>query len=174
MSESHVHGYVCSACGRQHSEVPLSFAADFPDAYANMSLDDRENRALISSDQCIIDDDQFYLRGCIELPVLLAEEIFLWGVWARVHERDFDEIHEHWNSAGRENRIGPFKGRLANSISIYPQTLNMKLAIQIRPAGERPVFVLEEPDHPLTQEQQNGLTGEKAREYACLLLRMAK
>jgi hypothetical protein len=174
LNESQTAGYVCSTCGRQHDEIPLSFAADFPDPYANLSREERENRALISSDQCIIDHDQFYLRGCIELPIVASDEIFLWGVWARIHENDFDQIHENWNSAGRENQIGPFKGRLANSLSIYPETLNMKLAIEIQPVSQRPLFLLEEPDHPLTQEQQNGLRREKAREYACLLLRMTK
>ena len=174
MSQSQTPGYVCSTCGKQHDKIPFSFAAEFPDPYANLSRDDRENRALISSDQCIIDHAQFFLRGCIELPIVASEEVFLWGVWARVHEPDFDEIHENWNSARRENRIGPFKGRLANSLSIYPQTLSMKLTIQIQPVGERPLFLLDEPEHPLTQEQQNGLSLEKARQYACLLLRLAK
>lgn len=174
MSQSRTSGYVCSSCGQQHDEIPFSFAADFPDPYANLSRDDRENRALISSDQCIIDNDQFYLRGCIELPILSSDEVFLWGVWARVHEKDFDQIHENWDSTGREKRIGPFKGRLANSLCIYPPTLSMNLAIHIQPLGERPLFLLEDPDHPLTQEQQNGLSREKARDYACLLLRMAK
>lgn len=174
MSQSQTPHYLCSTCGREHHEIPLSFAADFPDPYANLSRDDRENRALISSDQCIIDKDQFYLRGCIELPIAGSEEVFLWGVWARIHEKDFDEIHENWNSAGRESRIGPFKGRLANSLSIYPQTLGMKLEIHIQPVGERPLFLLEEPGHLLTQEQQNGLSREKAHQYACLLLRLAK
>lgn len=98
----------------------------------------------------------------------------MWGVWASVHEKDFDQIHENWNSVGRENRIGPFKGRLANSLSIYPKTLNMKLAIRIQPAGQRPLFFLEEPGHLLTQAQENGLSREKACEYSCLLMRMAK
>lgn len=100
---------------------PLKFAADFPDTYANLSRDDRDNRALISSDQCIIDQEQFYLRGCLELPIVNSNHIFLWGAWARVHEKDFDQIHEFWETAGREGAIGPFKGRLANSLSIYPR-----------------------------------------------------
>jgi hypothetical protein len=173
LTQSPSPGYICSTCGKAHDEIPLSFAADFPDPYAKLSREDRENRALISSDQCIIDQDQFFLRGCIELPIVSSDEVFLWGVWARVHERDFDLIHENWDSMGRENRIGPFKGRLANSLSLYPETLSMKLAVHMQPAGQRPLFLLEEPDHPLTLEQQNGLALGKAREYACLLLRMA-
>jgi hypothetical protein len=149
----------------------LSFAADFPDPYANLSRDDRENRALISSDQCIIDEEQFYLRGCLELPISDSSDIFLWGVWARVHEKDFDQIQEFWERVGRESVIGPFKGRLANSLAIYPDTINMKLEIRIQPAGQRPLFVLDEAEHPLAIEQRLGLDMAKAHEYACILLR---
>jgi hypothetical protein len=96
------------------------------------------------------------------------------GVWARIHEKDFDTIHDFWEKAGREHMIGPFKGRLANSLSIYPETLNLRLEVKIRPAGERPVFLLEEAEHPLTIEQRIGLNSSKAREYACLLLRKSR
>ena len=152
----------------------LSFAADFPDSYVNLSKDARDARALIGSDQCVIDQEQFYLRGCIELPVRESEGSFLWGVWARVHEVDFDEFAEYWETERREEMIGPYKGRLANSLSIYPETLNMKLEIQIQPVGSRPLFFLEDQDHPMTIEQRTGLSMEKAKEYACLLFRMEK
>lgn len=137
--------YLCHTWGKAHDEVPLSFAADYPDPYANLSREDRDNRALVSSDQCIIDQEQFYLRGCLELPIVGSNDVFLWGVWARVHEKDFDTIHEFWEKEGREHKIGPFKGRLSNSLSIYADTLNLRLRIQILPVGQRPLFILEEP-----------------------------
>lgn len=165
--------YICHTCGKQHDEIPLSFAADFPDPYANLNREDRDNRALISSDQCIIDQEQFYLRGCLELPIINSDGIFLWGVWARVHEKDFDQINEFWERAGRENVIGPFKGRLANSLSIYPDTLNLRLEIRIQPVGQRPLFVIEEAGHVLSLEQRNGLDMEKAKDYACILMRQS-
>jgi len=166
--------FVCSSCGRQHAGVPLSFAADYPDPYANLSLDERDARATAGSDQCIIDQREFYIRGCLELPILGADDVFLWGLWARVNEDVFDEIDDHWESRERENRIGPYKGRLANALPIYPDTMNQRLEIQIRPVGSRPLFILEELDNPLSIEQRNGITRQKAEEYACLLLRMAK
>jgi len=164
---------ICHTCGKRHDQIPFSFAADFPDPYANLNRDDRDNRALISSDQCIIYQEQFYLRGGLELPILDSSDIFLWGVWAGVHEKDFDQIQEFWEREGRESVIGPFKGRLANSLSVYPETLNMKLEIRIQPAGQRPLFVLEEREHPLAIEQRLGIDMAKAREYVCILMRKA-
>jgi hypothetical protein len=94
-------------------------------------------------------------------------------VWARVHEKDFDQIQEFWEREGRESVIGPFKGRLANSLSVYPETLNMKLEIRIQPAGQRSLFFLEEGEHPLAIEQRLGIDMAKAREYVCILMRKA-
>jgi hypothetical protein len=169
-----INSYVCSCCGLEHSGLPLSFAADFPDPYANLNKEDRDARALIASDQCIIDHEQFYIRGCIELPIRNSTEIFLLGVWASVHEKDYDEIEQHWESDGRERKIGPYKGRLANSLSLYPETLNLKLEIKIQPVGTRPRFFLEDTEHAMTVEQKTGLAMLKAEEYACRLLKMAK
>jgi hypothetical protein len=166
--------YVCSHCGKHHPGIPLSFAANFPDPYASLKKEERETRAIIGTDQCVIDQEQFYIRGCIELPIRETDSVFLWGVWARVHEKDYDEISAHSLYEGRENKIGPYKGKFANSLSIYPETLNLKLEIRIKPVGARPAFVLEDPEHPMAAEQGIGLTMQQAEEYACLLLRMVK
>jgi hypothetical protein len=70
-------GFVCRTCGQSHDGVPLSFAADFPDMYANMSESDRGARALISSDQCIVDEELFFIRGCLEIPLLDSSPLFI-------------------------------------------------------------------------------------------------
>jgi len=114
--------------------------------YANMSESDRA-RALISSDQCIVDEARFFIRGCLEIPVLDSSEVFIWGLWALVKEEVFNEISDSWEEEGRETRRGPFKARLANSLSVYPETLNLRLRIVIQPLGTRPLFILEEEQH---------------------------
>jgi hypothetical protein len=45
-----------------------------------MSEPDRGARALISSDQCIVDETSFFIRGCLEIPVLESSEVFIWGL----------------------------------------------------------------------------------------------
>jgi len=163
------NAWTCSCCGQVHTTVPFSFAADFPDNYANMASDERDNRAVISSDQCIIDDNEFWIRGCLEIPIRDTDEIFIWGLWANLFEEDFDTIHDHWETPNRENLIGPFKGRLGNKLSLYPQTANLKLTIQIQPLGTRPLIFIDE-DHPLKSEQEEGISLETARRYSCMLM----
>lgn len=139
--------------------------------YANMSDSDRGSRALISSDQCIVDDKWFFIRGCLEIPVLDSSEVFIWGLWASVKEDAFNEIWESWEEERRETRRGPFKARLANSLSVYPETLNQKLRIVIQPVGTRPLFILEE-EHPLATAQQRGISRLEAMELTATLLHM--
>jgi hypothetical protein len=162
--------YVCALCGKSHDGLPLSFAAEYPDMYANMDRDQRDVRCVHGSDQCIIDQEWFFIRGCLEIPIIKSGDIFLWGLWVVVREEVFDEISACWELAGREKLRGPFKGRLGNSLSVYQETLNLKVQILIRPVGERPLLVIEEDDHPLAAEQRFGITRERAWELAALLL----
>jgi len=162
-------GFVCRTCGQSHDGVPLSFAADFPDIYANMSESDRRGRTLISSDQCIVDEELFFVRGCLEIPLLDSSDVFVWGLWALVKEEVFNEISESWEEESRETRRGPFKARLANSLSVYPETLNLKLRIVIQPVGTRPLFILEE-EHHLATAQQHGISRSEAMELSATLL----
>jgi len=82
MSKDSIEIYRCPTCGKSHSELPLSFAADFPDMYANMTGDERDARATIGSDQCIINREWFFIRGCLEIPIIGRDEPLLWGLWA--------------------------------------------------------------------------------------------
>jgi hypothetical protein len=163
--------FLCASCGENHVGLAQSFAADFPDRYPNLSREERDTRAVISSDQCIIDQEEFYIRGCLEIPILGAEEPFIWGLWARVKEEDFDDLSANWEASGREFRSGPYKGRLANALAIYAQTFNLRLEMRVRPVGTRPLFWIED-ESELADLQRNGMTWQRASEQACLLMRM--
>ena len=76
--------YTCHVCGERHDDVPMSFAADYPDMYAGLSKAERDARAVIGSDQCIIDNTLYFLRGCLEVPIIGSQEVFIWGLWASI------------------------------------------------------------------------------------------
>jgi hypothetical protein len=170
LDEDMTDSYRCSTCGQVHVGLPLSFAAEFPDQYAKMTREERDARAVIGSDQCIIDQQWFFIRGCLEIPIVDSDEVFLWGLWASVRQEVFDEISECWELAGRERSRGPFKGRLVNSLAEYPETFNLKMRIVLQPVGARPLFVVEEADHPLAIEQSSGITRERALAMSALVL----
>ncbi len=160
----------CATCGQVHVGLPMSFAADSPDMYANMNRDERDTRSVRGSDQYIIDQKWFFIRGCLEIPIINSEEVFLWGLWASVREGVFDEIEDCWELQGREKCRGPFKGRLANSLAEYPETLNLKVKILLQPVGTRPTFVVEESTHQLALEQAQGISRDRALYLASLVM----
>lgn len=151
--------------------MPLSFACDFPDLYANLSPDEREARAVISSDQCVLDEKWFFLRGVIELPLKDAKGTFLWGLWASVTEQNYDEIDRLWTEEGRENLGDSFAARLANALpGYYPSSLNLKVRLYLRPVGQRPVFMVED-EHELKRSQNEGITLHQAADMAHRLMK---
>jgi hypothetical protein len=160
--------WMCSCCGELHSELPISFAADFPDMYADLSEDERSSRTECSSDQCIIDDDFYAIRGLIEIPIQGTDQNFLWGAWARISLEDFIEIQESWEEEGREEKRGPFKGRLANKLTPH-DALNLKLMVRLRAVGTRPLFFIDEP-HLLTTQQKDGMSLDEARRLSATLM----
>jgi hypothetical protein len=135
-----------------------------------MKREGRDARALIGSDQCVIDEQWFFIRGCLEVPILGNDEPFVWGLWASIKEDVYDEISDCWTLEERDKLHGPFKGRLANSLTVYPETLNLKTEIAIQPVGTRPLFKIEETNHLLAQEQSSGISLARAMELASLLL----
>lgn len=165
--------WTCPTCGKSHSDAPLSFAVDFPDMYAHLKREDRDLRAVVGTDQCIVDERWFFVRGCLEIPVLGLSEPFLWSLWASVRQDVFDEISDCWTQEGREKTHGPFKSRLANSLSVYPETLNLKVEIRMQPVGTRPLFLAEEAEHQLAIEQRLGITWTRAMDLASFLLHQA-
>lgn len=161
--------YKCTTC-QVHAGLPMSFAADSPDMYANMNRDERDARCVRGSDQYIIDQQHFFIRGCLEIPIIGSADVFLWGLWASVREEVFDEIADCWELEGRENCHGPFRGRLANSLAEYPETLNLKIKILLQPLGTRPLFVVEGPTHQLAIEQAHGIARDRALHLASLVM----
>lgn len=168
---SPLDGYFCATCKQFHSGLPLSYGADFPDSYLSLNEKEREQRALIGSDQCIIDEEMYFIRGLVALRIMGLQDSFLWGVWASVWKEAFDEMSENWETPGREKLIGPFKGRINNALPQYsPTTLNLKCSIRIEPVGSRPLFFIDEPEHPLAIEQRNGISLERVQQIASALM----
>lgn len=162
-------GFRCTGCGEWHDELPMSFGATAPFWYDAIAPEERGRRAEISSDQCILDGKHYFVRGCLELPVVDGPEPFVWGVWVSLSEASFQRMSELWETPGREQEP-PYFGWLSTSLPGYPETVNLKTRVHTRPLGERPLIELEPTDHPLAVEQRRGITLERVREIASQLL----
>jgi hypothetical protein len=169
LADTAFDGYQCEICGQFHAGQYISVAFDSPDPYAGLKESDKD-RAHLGTDDCVIGNDEFYLRGIIELPIVGIDETFLWGVWVRVWQKDYDEFADHYDAKDKERLIGPYKARLSNKLLGYdPGTLNLKCTLRVQPVGSRPLLMIDEPEHPLGIEQRNGITLVRARQMSALV-----
>ncbi|MFI8421070.1 DUF2199 domain-containing protein [Streptomyces sp. NPDC085479] len=121
---------------------------------------------LLSSDQCVINGQHYFVKGLLEIPVIGTDEVFSWGVWVSLSRDNFARAADMWDTAGREAEK-PYFGWLTTELALYaPSTLNLKTHVHTRPVGRRPFVELEPTDHPLAVEQRTGITRDRVREIA--------
>ena len=162
-------GFFCKTCGQRHDGWPMSFGTNAPIYYESIPEDERPSRCDLTDDLCVIDGQSFFIRGCLELPVIGGDEPFVWGAWASLSEASFRRTLEIWEQEGRESEP-PFFGWLSTSLPFYPETLSLKTHVHTRPLGQRPFIELEPTDHPLAIEQRQGLSRDRLREIVETLL----
>ena len=157
----------CTACGQVHEGMP-SFAAEAPLNYYSVPAAERDLRCRLETDSCVIDGKDYYIRGCIELPVHGEAEPFTWGVWVSLSSTSFNAWLECFDHTNRSH-VRPLFGWLNAWLKPYPDTMNIKTRVHLRDNGIRPFIELEPTDHLLAIEQRDGITVERVAElYAAL------
>jgi hypothetical protein len=152
--------YRCTSCGETHEGLP-DIGADKPDQWWDIPEEEREGRIELTDDTCIIDGEDFFIRGVIHIPVHGQPEDFGFGVWVSQKKENFYAYQENFDSA----EIGPFFGWLCTKLSCYEQeTLLLKTMAHFRGGGQRPEIKIEPTDHPLAIEQHEGISPERAWE----------
>jgi len=134
---------------------------DRPDYYWQVPEDEVDKRIELTPDTCVIDDEDFFIRGVIEIPVLNYPETFGFGVWVSQKRENFYTYLDNYDSA----EIGPFFGWLSNRINYYEEeTLSLKTKAHFRRGDLRPSIEVEPTEHQLSLDQRNGIALEKAWE----------
>jgi hypothetical protein len=153
----------CSTCHEMHDLSDMQVGYERPDAWYAVRPDQREERWEMNRDLAALDDERFFIRGLVWIPVH-GEEPYAWGVWAAVDEEHFRGYEALFDRPHGEHQP-PFPGRIANQLPGYPQTLG--LAVTIRPASgtQRPAFVVDDAAHPLAAEQRDGVHVERVLEF---------
>lgn len=146
----------------------MSYAAEAPALYYSIPDNERISRVELSSDQCIIDDQAFFVRGCLEIPVHDSTDPFVWGVWVSLSKNSFARTQELWTQEGREQEP-PYFGWLSTELPIYPGTINLRTLVHTRPLGSRPFIELEPTEHPLSIEQRQGIALGRVQEIDTLI-----
>jgi hypothetical protein len=137
-------------------------AAWDPEAHA------ASERSALSSDQCVIEEEQWFLRGLLTVPVAgseaPSEDDLVFGVWLSVSEGTFDRAVELWEDE-RRVRDPAYPGWLANDLPGFPATVGVLARLKTMPVGKRPLVQLNAEDtHPLAAAVRDGVSPERAAE----------
>lgn len=156
------HSWTCHCCGKQFNNLTLAVALLVPDPWLELTEAEREARGKIDSNLCSI-DDHYFVRGCLDIPIVGHEDVFSFGVWVSVSKESFTRILDLWDEEIRGDQP-PLFGWLCNSILGYPDTYALKTHVHLRDGGIRPFIELEPTDHPLAVEQREGITLNRVEE----------
>ena len=151
---------VCATCGKTHSDFPhIGSAAPY---YWSEKFK-ADPACFLTEDLCVINNEDFFVRGCIEIPVHDHPEPFSWGVWVTHKKENFEIYRENPDSAD----IGPFFGWLSTQIDYYPiSTINLQTKAFYQGGGLRPSIILRESDHPLAIHQRTGISLQEVWQIA--------
>ncbi|HLZ64849.1 MAG TPA: DUF2199 domain-containing protein [Aliidongia sp.] len=154
--------FKCTSCGEWHEGMP-TFGANAPLYYYSIPAEDRDLRCALRTDTCVVDQEHFFVRGCLEIPVHDEPEPFVWGVWISLSKNHFDQFVACFD-VNHRSHIGPFFGWLSAEFPFYPSAENLKTRAHLRDNGVRPYIELEPTDHPLAVEQRTGINVDRVAE----------
>ena len=118
---------------------------------------------LIDSDTCIINDD-YFIRGILEIPILDSQDVFIWGIWVTLSRNNFIRYKDLFKAPDVSKEPAYF-GWFASRLKGYEDTLNLKTHVHLQNGGLRPKIELEHShNHLLCIEQQEGITLHRVNE----------
>ena len=165
----------CGSCEEWHSGPLLDLSFNHPHYWSDRYVSgcrwsilpsgkfDISSKTFLDEDYCVINDEDFFVRGIIQLPILGTAETFCWGVWGSLSRANFEILLKVEDDPKRAEVPLMFSW-LSSQISDYPETLSLKMYVDVQEPGNRPLFRLEESDHPLSQEYHHGITPERVKE----------
>jgi hypothetical protein len=157
--------WTCKICGKVHEGIADSYGYDAPWQWYSIPKAERAKRAFLNQDYCVIDETDFFVRGCIEIPILGALEPFLWGVWVSLNKSNFEREQKLVKDPKRSDEPAYF-GWLCTRIEIYPDTAGLMTDVHTRRVGLRPLVRVQRSEHPLSLEQRNGISMDRVLDIA--------
>jgi len=160
MADIKTFEFKCTCCDEIHKGLP-SFGSDAPNYYFSIPEDEIKDRVLLTSDKCIVDNQYFFVRGCLELPIIGYDDVFTFGSWVSLSMDNFEKFESLFEEKQRSHN-DPMFGWFSTWIySLYEGSENIKSRIHLRDNGIRPYIELEPTEHPLSIAQTKGITPEQ-------------
>lgn len=154
----------CSSCGQIHAldEMELTFAR--PEPIDQIPETERAGRIKQNKDLASIGDDRFFVRAVLPLPVHDRNVPYNLGVWAEVTEETFFRVLDLWDDP-EQDKEPAFSATLQNRLPHLPETCDLPVTLHLTGPKTRPRLVVPPSDHPLHQQQCQGVTAHVANQY---------
>jgi hypothetical protein len=157
-------GYKCSVCGKIHDGLPLDLVFNAPFYWNDELLKSDPEKNFLSSDMCVVNADDFFIRAIVEIPIIGTDKTFNWGIWVSLSKENFKRYSEVY---GTEKELSEphYFGWFSSQLKGYPDCLKIKTTVYLQGNKLRPKIVLDHSDpHLLCQEQHGGITMHRVEE----------
>lgn len=141
--------------------MPLCFGGEFPDYYFSVPPNERDQRIKITESLCVVDNEHFFHKGRITIPIIDHTENLVFNVWTSISEENFKKRNDLWEDPNRVNE-DPYFGWLQTIVPTYGDTINIKTMTYEQGVGLIPAIKVIEENHPLAIDQQNGINFKTA------------
>ncbi len=166
---------VCPNCGHKLDSDLLTLAYNEPTYWESRDKNDADNH--LSSDFCTLkidNEEHYFIRATLSIPIIDSNQTLDWGVWVSQKKENFKKYREVFGQS-KKPAGEPYFGWLSNTLPIYPATSGIKSSVSFQEDGLRPVLQLDHgDDHPLCQDQHNGITPGRAHEFVDFVLKREK
>lgn len=146
-----------------------ALGAPAPDAWYRLPEHERADRTERSDEECILDEERFFVRGLYLIPVAGEEDPFAWIVWVECDREAFKTWLDGYETDDRES-LGPLTGTLNSDLPGYAvSTVGVPVTVWMQNDGQRPIVLAGETDHPIAVEQDGIAASRLAEIYAIAL-----
>ena len=159
--------FVCSVCGQHHDERLLDIRLGLPDDIHRLDTEERARRCWLAEDFAVLDDERFFVRGLLELPVPELESRFAYGTWCELAMPDFQELMRHWRD---DDQFPPVDCVVANELEPYRDTIGLRATLHATSPDKLPTVDLADAPHELVHAQREGITVDRSDELAAAVL----
>jgi len=161
--------FTCNCCGKTY-ELSLCFGSDYPDYYFSVPPEERERRIELTKSLCVVDEEHFFHRGRITIPINDYHDDLVFDVWTSISKENFEIRNDLWNDPERVKQP-PYFGWLQTIVRTYGETLNIKTRAFENEVGLIPSIEVIEENHPLRYDQQNGISFKTALDKVQYILK---
>jgi hypothetical protein len=157
-------GWRCATCDEEHDEPPRDFGAGMPDEVFALETSERERRAKVDSDRCVLDGSRWFVRCVLDIPTPDhvdedGDARVSLGLWAEIAGRDFEPITtfgEHGEDAEKAERP-VCRGRVANAVRGVPDLMGLEVLVRPTSAKLRPKLHVVDESATLARWQAAGI-----------------